>query len=96
MLYLLIETSNIQIDELLLNNIVESKNELAKIILIRKGLLKQEKIAQVSCNGFSWILIYELYVADYINEEVLISKLNLNKNLHMYQYLKQNNVHFCE
>lgn len=96
LLYLLIETGNIQIDEVVVHQIVESKNELAKIILIRKDLLGEEKIAQVSRNAFSWILIDELYVSGYINEEVFISKLNLNKNLCMYQYLKQNNVHFCE
>lgn len=96
LLYLLIETGNIQIDELLVHQIVKSKNELAKIILIRKGLLGQEKIAQVGSNAFSWILIYELYVSGYINEDVFISKLNLSKNLRMYQYLKQNDVHFCE
>lgn len=96
LLHLLIETGNIQIDELLVQQIVESKNELAKIILIRKGLLGQEKVDQVSSNAFSWILIYELYVSGHINEGVLISKLNLNKNLLMYQHLKQNNVHFCD
>lgn len=96
LLYLLIETYNIQIDDSLIQQIVDSKNELAQIILIRKHLLGQEMIAQVSSKAFSWILIYELYVSDYINEEVFISKLNLNKNLSMYKYLKLNNVHFCE
>lgn len=96
LLYLLIETGNIKTDESLVHEIVESKNELAKIILMRKGLLGQEEITLVSSNALSWILIYELYVSGYITEDILISKLNLNKNLHMYQYLKQNNVHFCE
>lgn len=96
LLYLLIETFNIQIDDSLVQQIVDSKNELAHIILLRKELLGEEKIAQVISNAFSWLLIYELYVSEHITEDVFKSKLNLNKNLHMYQYLKQNNVHFCE
>ena len=96
LLYLLIETNNIQIDDSLIQRIVNSKNELAHIIILRKELLREEKIALVCSNAFSWILIYELYVSGYITEEVFISKLNLNKNLHMYQYFKQNNIHFCE
>lgn len=96
LLYLLIETNNIQIDDSLVQQIVCSKNELAHIILLRKELLGEEKIAQVSSNAFYWILIYELYVSEHITEEVFISKLNLNKNLPLYQYLKRNNIHFCK
>ena len=96
LLYLLIETNNIQIDDLLVQQIVDSKNEMAHIILLRKELLREEKIDQVCNKAYSWILIYELYVSGHITEEVFISKLNLNKNLHMYRYLKENNIHFCE
>ncbi|WP_252230443.1 RNA-directed DNA polymerase [Clostridium sp. ZBS15] len=96
LLYLLIETDNIQIDDSLVQKIVDSKNELAHIILLRKELLGEENIDQVSSKASSWILIYELYVSEHITVEVLISKLNLNKNLHMYEYLKEHNIHFCE
>lgn len=93
---LLIETNNIQVDELLVNQIVESKNELAKIILMRKELLGENNIIKIKNNAFSWILLYELYVLDYLSEDEFKYRLNLNKNLEMYKYLKQNNVHFCE
>lgn len=96
LLYLLIETYNIQIDDSLVQQIVGCKNELSHVILLRKELLGEEAIAQVSSNALSWLLIYELYVSGHITEDVFKSKLNLNKNFHMYQYLKQNNVHFCE
>ena len=65
-------------------------------MLLRNELLDEEKIAQITNSAFSWILIYELYVSEHITEEELISKLNLSKNLEMYKYLKQNNVHFFE
>lgn len=96
LLYLLIETNNIQIDDSLIHQIVDSKNELAHIMLLRNELLGEDKIAQIISSAFSWILIYELYVSEHITEEELKLKLNLNKNLQMYKYLKQNNVHFCE
>jgi hypothetical protein len=95
LLYLLIETGNIQIDDPIVKLVIERKNELAHIILLRKELLGSEEISQISSNSISWILLYELYVANLITEEMFISKLHLNINLEMYQYLKRNNVHFC-
>ena len=94
-LYLLIETDNIHIDDSIVRQIVNSRNELAHVILLRKGLLVEAEIAQIGSTAISWILLYELYVSDYITEDALISKLHLNKNLQMYQYLKQNDIHFC-
>lgn len=96
LLYLLIATNNIQIDDSLIQEIAEGKNEIAHIMLLRNELLDEEKTDQIISGAFSWILIYELYVSEHITEEELISKLNLNKNLEMYKYLKQNNVYFCE
>ena len=95
LLYFLIETNSIQIDDSLIHQIVDSKNEIAHIMLLRNELLGEDKIAQIISSAFSWILIYELYVSEHITEELKL-KLNLNKNLQMYKYLKQNNVHFCE
>ncbi|QNU65453.1 RNA-directed DNA polymerase [Ruminiclostridium herbifermentans] len=82
LLYLLVETGN-NIEQLLVEQIIESRNELAKIILLRKDLLESENISQVRDNAFSWILIYELYVSGHIDEMEFISKLNLNKNLEL-------------
>lgn len=96
LLYLLIETSNIEKEEQAIQDILDSKNELAHIILLRKNLLTVENLERLIHESKSWILLYELYVSNYINEETFISKLNVNKNLDMYRYLKQNNVHFCE
>lgn len=74
LLYLLIEINNIQIDDSLVQKIVDSKNELTHIILLRKELLGEEKIAQVISSAFSWILIYERYVLGHITGEMFISK----------------------
>lgn len=95
LLYLLIETSNIQIDDPIVNYIIESRNELAQIMVLRKGLLGEGNIMRISNTARYWLLLYELYAVESINEETFISKLNLSKNLEMYRYLKYNNVHFC-
>lgn len=95
LMYLLIETENVQIDDPIVQQIIDSRNELAHIILLRKQLLSPEKIITISSNANSWLLCYELYAANHITEEVFKSKLHLNKNLEMYRYLKQKNVHFC-
>lgn len=94
-LFLLIEIDSIQSKELLVQQIISGTNDLAKIILLRKGILVKEEIDEICSNALSWILVYELYSYGYIDDSLLMSKLNLNKNLEMYQFLKQNDVHFC-
>lgn len=96
LLYLLIETENIQIEDSIIQEIANSKNELANIILLRRDLLKEENLARLIDDSKSWILLYELYASNHIDEVTFVSKLNINKNLEMYQYLKENNIHFCE
>lgn len=43
----------------------------------------------------SWILNYELYANDYLDENDLCDRLSLNKNKDMYKNLKKNKLHFC-
>lgn len=96
LLYLLIETKNIQIEDSIIYKIVGSKNELAHIILLRKELLNHHSIDKICINASSWILNYELYTSEYITEEMFKERLNINKNMNMYKYFKEKNVHFCE
>lgn len=96
LLYLLIETENIKIDDPIIQKVINSENELADIILLRKGLLTKENVVRVVDKAKSWILLYELYASNYIEEAIFKLKLNINKNTAMYQYFHHNNIHFCE
>lgn len=96
LLYLLMETGNLPKGHPIIQQIVNSRNELAQIMLLRKDLLDAQATTLVVNVATSWILLYELYVAEYMDENTFISRLHLNKNLGMYQYLKQNSVHFCD
>lgn len=95
LLYLLIETTNFENDNPLIQKIIDSRNELAHIILLRKGMILESSLSRVIRNATSWILLYELYATNSIDESAFITKLHLNKNLDLYKYLKLNNVHFC-
>lgn len=95
LLYLLIEIGSIDSDSLIIEDIINRKNELAHILLLRRGILKTEQIDQVKNNATSWILLYELYANGNITESVFKERLNLNKNTEMYQKLKIKNIHFC-
>ena len=95
LLFLLIETSSIRQDNGIILKIINSKNELAHIVLLRNDLLNKDKIDLLKKSASSWILLYELYASQHLEEEELKSKLNIKKNIKMYQYLKQNNIHFC-
>lgn len=93
LLYLLIETNNINKDEDVVNIILDSNNELAKIMILRTELTSNyNKIKQ---NAKSWILNYELFAKDLIGIEELCDRISLDKNTNMYKHLKRENLHFC-
>jgi hypothetical protein len=94
-LYILLETQTLSTGNSLIDKIVASSNELAQIMLLRKGILSDSQKHILSENARSWILIYELYTEGILSEENLIRKLNLSKNLIMYRKMKTNHVHFC-
>ncbi|MEA4829367.1 MAG: hypothetical protein VB121_05210, partial [Enterococcus thailandicus] len=94
LLYLLIKTENIEMGDSTIKSIVDSHNELAKILLLRNTLLSEELLDSAKNSATSWILLYELYAGNQISENIFSDKLNINKNLNMYQYFKNSNVHF--
>ena len=96
LLYLLIELKHIELGNELIQKIVDSKNELAKTILLRSQQINQQNIEKVTANATSWILLYELYASNKIEEGEFISQLNINRNKEMYRYFKRNNIHFCK
>ena len=94
-LYILLETQTLSTGNSLIDKIVASSNELAQIMLLRKGILSDSQKHILSENARSWILIYELYTEGILSEENLIRKLNLSKNLIMYSNMKTTHVPFC-
>lgn len=95
LLYLLIETENIGNEKNIIKKISESNNELAQTMLLRKKLFSEQEEKAVSEQAKSWILLYELYSMNIINEETFKYKLSVEKNLKMYNYLKKKFIHFC-
>lgn len=95
LLYLLLETGNLNDDNSIIDSILESTNELAQIVLLQKGYLTAPSISQLCNTANSWILLYELYANDHLTEDVFKARLHINKNLDMYKQLKRRGIHFC-
>lgn len=95
LLYVLIETNRISINDDIISKIVSSDNDLAKIMLLRKDLLLDEFIYSIANSAKSWILCYELYCVDKLTESDFHTKLGIVQNKDMYERLKKENLHFC-
>lgn len=95
LLYVLLETDNIKNNDKIIDDLIESNNELAIIMLLRKELLSELHKEKIKEKAKSWILNYELYADDLISEETLCSNLLLDKNKKMYQKMKERGIHFC-
>ena len=54
LLYVLIETKNINQEDNLIESLINSNNELAKILLLRKKLVKQKDINKIKERAYSW------------------------------------------
>ena len=93
LLYVLIETNNIVKDDSVVNIILESDNEIAKIMLLRKNLTSNVEIIKQEAN--SWILNYELFANGFIDIDELCEIIPLNRNKEMYEKLKEQDLHFC-
>lgn len=94
-LYILLETQALTAGNTLIDQILSSSNELAQIMLLRRGVLSDSQKQTLSENSRSWILTYELFSENILSEDAIVRKLNLSKNLNMYQKMKVNGVHFC-
>ena len=94
LLYLLIETKDVPLDDSLVNEIIETSNELAHAMLFRNNLLTEERLDLIRKKAKSWILLYELYAAEKLEEAEFATRLNVSKNIDMYRKFKQRNIHF--
>jgi hypothetical protein len=96
LLYLLIEIEGIERDDDIIIRICSSKNELAQVMLLRKGFISQDLKQTMKSSSTSWILNYELFSENIITEDEFKEKLTIHQNLNMYNKLKQKGIHFCE
>lgn len=94
-LYILIETNNIECEYEIKKNILDSSNELAKLLLLRRSFIKPEQIEELKRNADSWILNYELFAGGYITEDDFFTRMKVKNNINFYKHLKKNKLHFC-
>ena len=94
LLYALIETGNLTNDDII-NEVVNGNNELAKLMIFRKGLMSQDEIERIKDSAKSWLLNYELYANGILVETELFERLAIKKNKSLYKSLKKNGIHFC-
>lgn len=95
LLYVLIETDNINSGNSIITDIINSQNELAKIMILRKRLVEDTNLLVSEEKATSWILNYELYVENLISEDEFFRRLPIKNNREMYEALKEKEVHFC-
>ena len=97
LLYLFIKTDSINsIASSVKEEILNSNNELAQIMLLRNKILDSKEIELLKEKAKSWILIYELYASNIILEIEFINKLKLDKSLDFYKKIKEQDIHFCK
>lgn len=96
LLYLLVKTQKISINDYIIDIILAEENELADLILLRYNLLNNNQKQIMKQKVKSWIALYELFAEDIISEDELKDKLQLCKNLEVYKHLKVKNIHFIE
>lgn len=94
LLYLLIETENINRGDKIIGEIVGTSNELAHSLLLNRNLLKDDQIEEICDKAESWLLLYELYKGDKISQEGFIEKLGIERNRSMYEKFYEKNIHF--
>lgn len=95
LLYALIETGNLTDDDDIINEVVNGNNELAKLMIFRKGLMSQDVIERIKDSAKSWLLNYELYANGILMETELFERLTIKKNKSLYKLLKKKGIHFC-
>lgn len=94
LLYLLIQTGNLTVDEKIIEELLKTDNELAITMALCSGLTKKLNLIKDRAN--SWLLNYELYAHDELDDNEFKDKLKLNKNKRFYRKIKEKNLHFCE
>ena len=95
LVYLLVQTNSFD-DIKLLELVCDSSNELAQTMLLCQGMLPDSCVNIIKQKAKSWLLNYELYVANHITEDEFKNRGALNKNLDLYNRFKAKGIHFLE
>jgi hypothetical protein len=76
--------------------IIESNNDLAKILVLEeyKSSLSNKAVETVISNANSWLLCYHLFYKNYITKAEFSNKSHVIKNLPFYAKLKHENFSF--
>lgn len=96
LLYLLVETGNIQSDSQIIEHVVKTQNELAHLILLNNALINDQQKAVINHKAKSWFLLYELFSQNLITREEFVERLGIRHNLNMYQKFKDKQIHFIQ
>lgn len=91
--YLLIQTRSLHRNDGIIHEIFEVKNDLVSLMLYKYNLLDDQQI-QALKEAASWILLYELYADDKMEENDFLQKLHIKKNGEMYKKFKESDIHF--
>lgn len=96
LLYLRKKVSRIRLPAKLLHKIIDSNNDLAKVILVEEfySNLSTNMRNKIIDTASSWLLCYQLFYHDYINKATFSSKSHITKNLAFYSTLKRNQFSF--
>lgn len=79
-----------------IHSIIESNNELAKILIVEEYYSKMSKTLKdkILETANSWLLCYQLFYHDYIDKREFSRKTNIKHNLPFYAKLKQKSFTF--
>ena len=96
LLYLRKQISNRRLYAKISKLIVESNNDLAKILVLEeyKSSLSNKAVETIINNANSWLLCYHLFYKNYITKAEFSDKSHVTKNLPFYAKLKHENFSF--
>lgn len=96
LLYLRKKLFDEELTDEITNQIVDSDNDLAKIILLEEFnvFLSESSINRIKATASSWLLCYQLYFHGYIDRTEFSSKTHIAKNDAFYARLKREGFSF--
>lgn len=94
--YMLLELDQLKDDKKLIEEIIRYGHELSLIILLKYKVLNNDQKIKISEISSSWIALYELFYEDIIDKKFFCSKLNLKKNIGIYNNFKLNKINFIK
>ena len=76
--------------------IINSENELLKVLLIEEYDINRNELLKKSCieNAKSWIFLYHLFLRDFITKDEFKLKSKIIHNLSFYTALKRSGFGF--